>query len=152
MIESFRGPFGNFSNFVPCEVELWGRTYPSVEHAYQSAKNNGEEWKNFCQKTANPGAVKRASHNIQLISDWDKLKVQLMRNLLWQKFNKEPFRALLVSTDNEYIQEGNWWNDTFWGVNLTTGIGENILGKILMEIRTFLQQGETVLVTGSLSN
>ena len=41
MIESFSGQFANFSNFAPCEVELWERVYPSVEHAYQSAKKWG---------------------------------------------------------------------------------------------------------------
>jgi len=142
MIDSFRGPFCNFSNFVPCTVELWEKRYPSVEHAFQSAKNNGEEWKVFCQTTVSPGAVKRAARKVQLVPNWEELKVQVMRNLVWQKFNQEPFKALLLSTGNEYIQEGNWWGDTFWGVDFKSGKGQNVLGHILMEIRTFFQKGE----------
>jgi len=142
MIQAFTGPYSNFSNFAPCKIELWGLFYPSVEHAYQSAKSDGAEWKVFCQNTDNAGKVKRASHSVQLVANWEELKVQLMRYLVWQKFNQEPFKTLLLSTGNEYIQEGNWWNDTFWGVNLKTGMGKNVLGNILMEIRTFFQQGE----------
>ncbi len=33
----------------------------------------------------------------------------------------------------EELVEGNWWNDTFWGV--CNGEGQNNLGKILMKIR-----------------
>jgi ribA/ribD-fused uncharacterized protein len=139
MIESFSGPFANFSNFAPCEVELWKRVYPSVEHAYQSAKNNGEEWKKFCQSDVTAGKVKQATKHVVLIKEWEDIKVQLMRNLVWQKFNKEPFRTLLLSTNDSYIQEGNWWGDTFWGVNLKTGFGKNVLGYILMEIRAALK-------------
>ncbi len=141
MIESFTGPYANFSNFAPCEVELWGKTYPSVEHAYQSAKSHGEEWKALCQTEANAGKIKRASKHIVHIKEWRDINIQLMRNLVWQKFNKEPYKTLLISTGDMYIQEGNWWNDTFWGINLKTGYGKNVLGYILMEIRTALKGG-----------
>lgn len=141
MIEQFTGQFANFSNFAPCEVELWGRKYPSVEHAFQSAKNNGEEWKVFCQTTSSAGKVKKAARQVELINTWEDLKVQVMQWLVWCKFQKEPFKSLLLSTGEQYIQEGNWWNDTFWGVNLKTGMGKNVLGYILMETRAALKGG-----------
>lgn len=52
-----------------------------------------------------------------------------------QKFNKEPFKSKLIATGDLYIQEGNLWNDKFWGVCLKTNTGQNILGKLIMEIR-----------------
>ena len=58
-----------------------------------------------------------------------------MYGLIKQKFNKEPFRSKLIETGIQYIQEGNYWNDTFWGVNLKTGEGQNILGKMIMTLR-----------------
>ena len=42
-------------------------------------------------------------------------------------------------SDAELI-EGNTWHDTFWGVDLKTGEGENHLGKILMALRKDFQQ------------
>ncbi len=31
--------------------------------------------------------------------------------------------------------EGNWWGDIFWGVDVTSQIGQNMLGKLLMQVR-----------------
>jgi predicted NAD-dependent protein-ADP-ribosyltransferase YbiA (DUF1768 family) len=42
---------------------------------------------------------------------------------------------MLLSTGDELLIEGNTWGDTYWGVDLKTGIGENKLGKILMKVR-----------------
>ncbi len=41
--------------------------------------------------------------------------------------------------NNSLLQEGNRWGDTFWGVDLRTGKGENKLGKILMRVRKELK-------------
>jgi predicted NAD-dependent protein-ADP-ribosyltransferase YbiA (DUF1768 family) len=45
---------------------------------------------------------------------------------------------MLLATDDEELVEGNWWNDTFWGV--CRGDGENNLGKIIMKVRDELRQ------------
>src|SRR4051794_21773182 len=42
-IDSFEGQYRFLSNFFPAEVEFEGMTYPSVEHAYQSAKTTDRE-------------------------------------------------------------------------------------------------------------
>ena len=51
------------------------------------------------------------------------------------KFEDPELRALLKATGNQDLQEGNNWNDTYWGVSLRTGNGKNNLGLILMKIR-----------------
>ena len=38
------------------------------------------------------------------------------------------------------LVEGNYWKDTFWGVDEKLG-GKNHLGRILMEIREELKDG-----------
>ena len=50
-----------------------------------------------------------------------------------KRFQNAALNTLLQETQNKYLEETNHWNDTFWGV--CNGIGENMLGKILMEIR-----------------
>ena len=52
----------------------------------------------------------------------------------------EVLKALLLATGDAELQEGNTWNDTFWGVSSKTGKGKNTLGKILMKVRGELQQ------------
>ena len=43
-------------------------------------------------------------------------------------------------TGNLVLEEGNGWHDTFWGVDLKTGEGENHLGRILMQVREELRE------------
>jgi predicted NAD-dependent protein-ADP-ribosyltransferase YbiA (DUF1768 family) len=62
-----------------------------------------------------------------------------MRECLHQKFNQEPYRTLLLETGDDYIQEGNYWGDTFWGMDLNAMTGDNRLGKMIMEIREQLR-------------
>ena len=127
------------SNFVKVKIILDGIEYPSVEHAYMSAKNEDPVWKEFCSSGKHSSArVKKASRNVDLIPDWDKKKVEVMTECINQKFNQEPFRTLLKNTGEEYIQESNYWGDKFWGVCLKTGKGKNTLGKIIMKIRSKL--------------
>jgi predicted NAD-dependent protein-ADP-ribosyltransferase YbiA (DUF1768 family) len=60
-----------------------------------------------------------------------------MRDLLLLKFAPGTMRAaMLVSTDDRELIEGNTWGDTYWGV--CGGRGKNMLGKLLMEVRTLL--------------
>ena len=65
-----------------------------------------------------------------------------MRFLLEQKFNpnQNPDNyEKLIATEDKYLEETNWWGDTFWGKNLK-GEGDNNLGKLLMTIRDSYRQ------------
>jgi len=65
-----------------------------------------------------------------------------MIDFLWQKFSQPEYQEFLLSTKNKILMEGNTWNDTYWGVNLETGEGNNFLGRILMEIRDTLKNSK----------
>ena len=55
------------------------------------------------------------------------------------KFSKNPIlKAKLLATGDAELIEGNWWNDTYWGV--CKGVGKNKLGKILMRVRDELNK------------
>lgn len=62
-----------------------------------------------------------------------------MRALLEQKFRTPTYRKLLLDTNQRTISEGNYWNDDYWGVNLKTNRGLNLLGKMIMDIRSDLE-------------
>jgi len=144
MIKEFQGEYRWLSNFAPVEIILGGFEYSSVEHAFMSVKSDDLEWKKFCSDPENtPGKIKKESRKVKLVENWEKIKLQVMKECLVQKFNQEPYKTKLLKTKDQIIQEGNNWNDTFWGVCLKTGRGENNLGKLIMEIRKNLQN-ETI--------
>lgn len=59
-----------------------------------------------------------------------------------QKFRQEPYRTLLIETCDVFIQKGNYWGDTFGGVDLNTKTADNRLGEMIMEIRKQLPGNE----------
>lgn len=139
MIKEFQGEFRWLSNFTRCYIHLDGRDFSSVEHAYMSAKSDDPDWKHFCETENSAGLVKRRSRYITLVDNWDDIKVDIMRECINQKFDDPFLKAKLLATEDCHIQEGNMWNDKFWGVCLKTGKGQNILGKLIMEKREMLR-------------
>jgi ribA/ribD-fused uncharacterized protein len=136
IIKEFQGEFRWLSNFSPVNILYNGINYASVEHAYQSAKSDNPEWKLFCSDPANKaGKIKTKSRKIKPIDGWYYKKVSIMKELLTLKFDDPKYKKLLIDTGNCIIQEGNMWHDTFWGIDLKTGQGNNILGNLIMEIR-----------------
>lgn len=145
MIRKFDKEHKWLSNFAPCTIVLNGISYPSVEHAYMSAKSNDVRWYLKCtDESIKPGTIKKLSRGILLVSNWDAIKIEVMQECLNQKYRQEPYRTLLIETDDVFIQEGNYWGDTFWGVDLNTNTGDNRLGKLIMEIRENLKFEEEV--------
>lgn len=139
-IQLFRGDNNFLSNFAEVKVELNGITYPSVEHAYMSAKSNDQRWIDICKDPANnAGDIKKASYKLQLPEDWETRKKKVMWHLLKQKFNQEPFKGKLLATGDRYILEGNSWKDSFWGYDMVNNKGTNLLGNYIMTIRDRLK-------------
>lgn len=140
MIKEFRGRYRFLSNFFPCRIDWEGITYPSVEHAYQACKTLNQKERLRIASLSTPGQAKRIGKELTIRPDWETVKISIMESLVRQKFSRHPtLKQLLLATANQEIQEGNSWNDTFWGVSLSTGEGRNELGKILMRIRKELQ-------------
>lgn len=154
-IGEFTGEYMWLSNFwsVPIAMEHQENdnavifVYGSVECAYMSRKSDDLDWKQFC-KTNKAGVVKRVSRDIELRPDWHKIKLDVMRDCLEQKFNNADMRSKLIETYPRHITEGNWHGDSFWGVDLKKGNGENQLGKMLMEIRYKLVHPDAISTDG----
>lgn len=143
MIREFKGEYRWLSNFAPCKIMLDGEEYDSVENAYQASKTlNHNERLKF--KNITPGQAKRLGRKITIRDDWSKVKLSNMYSLLIQKYANPPYKNMLIETGYIRIEEGNLWNDTFWGVCLETGKGQNNLGKMIMEIRKNFYVFETL--------
>lgn len=134
-IEEFQGKYRFLSNFWGAPVEFEGLCYPSVEHAFQAAKTlDKEQRKGFLKIKANE--AKRLGRKVTLRSDWEEVKLSIMKELLIKKFQHEDLKQKLLMTRPHKLIEGNNWNDTFWGV--CRGEGQNNLGKLIMEVRDSL--------------
>lgn len=143
MIDSFTGDNRFLSNFYECYVSFEGLTYRSVEHAYVAAKTTDPILRLGIQGIDTAGKVKQFGRTIEIRHDWDNVKLAVMETLLREKFAQNYFKNLLLKTDLQELVEGNSWHDRFWGVcrcGTCNNKGENNLGKLLMKIRTELQE------------
>lgn len=73
--------------------------------------------------------------------DWDQVKVGIMREILRAKVTQHEYvrRKLLETGDRELIEDS--WRDDFWGWGPNRD-GQNMLGKLWMEIRAWLRSPE----------
>lgn len=132
-ISRFDGQYSCLSNFYPSPIQIEERLYATVEHAFQAMKTLDENDKDSICAAATPGIAKRMGRKVKLRSDWEDIKLEVMKNLLFSKFGDPVLLEKLKLTGNANLIEGNTWGDRFWGV--CDGVGENHLGKLLMQIR-----------------
>lgn len=136
-IVRFKGEYRWLSNFWLSPIMFEDLEYPTVENAYQAAKTKGDR-KLFSR--CSPRLAKEEGRKVNLREDWDNVKLLVMYELLEYKFLKNTFLAKkLIDTNDIELIEGNTWGDIFWGV--CNGKGENHLGRILMDIRKTLKEG-----------
>lgn len=143
MIREFKDNYSWLSNFYPCEIEHEGILFDSVEKAYQAAKTNDLKLREEISLLSSPGKAKRFFKNRRedVREDWTEVNLDVMRELLRKKFvENNYFRRKLLSTGSSEIQEGNFWGDKFFGVDLRTGEGQNLLGKMIMDIRKEIRE------------
>ena len=138
MIKEFQGQYRFLSNFWYANIVFDGLVYPSVEHAYVAAKTlDLNQRSKFTNPAIKPGGVKQMGRRLKLRNDWEQIKLEVMEELVRQKFSRSPLKEMLLMTGKQTLIEGNRWGDTFWGV--CNGKGQNHLGEILMKVRSKLQ-------------
>jgi ribA/ribD-fused uncharacterized protein len=169
VVREFRGDYLFLSNFWPWEgarelgpiapVTYNGFTFPSSEHAYQTAKFYGTHDEAlqdvFTRMTKysgkkNPAAQAKAwareatRSDYAFLREWEKRKDEVMYEVVVRKFQQNTdLRRRLLGTGDALLEEGNWWGDRYWGVSpARSGRGLNRLGVILMQVRLELSSME----------
>jgi len=137
-ISFFRGGYRFLSNFYPARVEFEGEFYPSTEHAFQAAKTDDVGLRRKVRQAKTAGEAKALGRKLPLRRDWERVKLDVMLDLLRKKFGRPPLTGLLLDTDDLRLVEGNTWGDRYWGV--ADGHGKNHLGRLLMQVRDELRQ------------
>lgn len=137
----FRGDYYFLSNMYQHPLIYNGVKYATAEAAFQSAKCPGHEQEFAALQDG--FSARKLGKKLPMQPNWDLIKVQIMGEILRIKFQKPEYSVTqplnlqdlyfrLLRTRG-FIQEDNYWHDTFWGV--CDGVGENQLGRLLMEIR-----------------
>lgn len=135
------------SNFSSFRVTWRGIDFDTSEHAYQ--------WSKFDQvgglaevvfirddirraRSAHDAFKIAETHKIYRRSNWESERVGIMREILKAKASQHEYvlRKLMATGDRELIE--NSWRDDFWGWGEDRD-GENMLGKLWMEIRDELR-------------
>lgn len=139
VIREFIDAYAFLSNFYHSPVKYRNLIYLNAEAAFQAQKESCEKDKEQYTRM-NPAQAKLVGRNCNLREDWEEIKEQTMYEIVKAKFTQNKNLAkLLLDTGDAYLEEGNWWHDTTWGV--CNGVGENKLGKILMRVREELDGG-----------
>ena len=139
MINRFEGKYDFLSNFHSSPIELFMLTFPTVEHAYQASKCTDPLEILSVLKCPTPGKAKRMGQKVKIKCQWEHIKLDVMLDLLRRKFRDPDLKKKLIETGDEELVEGNNWNDTYWGV--CDGVGQNHLGKLLMQVREEVKSG-----------
>jgi ribA/ribD-fused uncharacterized protein len=137
-------PYGAFSNLYKSPVKFDGLKYPTAEHAYQAGKAQKPEVRDWILAAPSPSLAAMAAHGLytwDIVPNWSEIKFDRMRRVLAAKFTQHPeLQSLLLSTGDKRLVEAGTTNNAvnrLWGE--VNGVGENMLGKMLMEVRSELR-------------
>ncbi len=138
-------PFGAFSNLYQRPIEFEGVVYPTSEHAYQAGKASKPAVRDWILSAPTPALAAMAAHGLyvwDVVPDWAKIKFDRMRGVLRAKFDQHPdLQELLLATGEARLVEAGTVSNAvnrLWGE--VDGKGENMLGVMLMELRTAYRQ------------
>lgn len=136
-------PYGPFSNLYRRPIVFEGIEYPTSEHAYQAGKPRKETVRDWLMAAPTPALLAMAAHGLYVWDvhpDWSKVKFSRMKGVLVAKFSQhQDLAQLLISTGEARLVESATVDNAvnrLWGE--VGGVGKNMLGKLLMEVRAEL--------------
>lgn len=129
------------SNFSSFRVHVFGESFDTSEAAYHWGKfPDRPDIRNAIMSAASAHeAFKIAErHKADRRPDWDDVKRDFMLEVLRSKVNQHEYvRRKLLATGDRILVENSWRDDVWgWGPNRD---GQNLLGKLWMEIRAELR-------------
>jgi ribA/ribD-fused uncharacterized protein len=142
-------PYGIFSNLYPRPVQFEEKLYPTAEHAYQAGKALKPKVRDWILSAPSPALAAMAAHGLytwDVTPNWAAIKFDRMRRVLRAKFEQHPdLREILLGTGQARLVEAGTVNNAvnrLWGE--VNGVGQNMLGVMLMELRTELSAATKV--------
>lgn len=117
---------------------VWGRVYPSVDHAYQASKATEEAERELVRTRPTPLAAWQTGQAIRKNRHWMSNREKMMLSLLKIKFSDPELQAKLIATGSAELvflhHRDSWWGKSTYS---NPAIGGNRLGLALTETRKF---------------
>lgn len=137
-------PYGAFSNLYRRDVVFEGEVFSTSEHAYQAGKARKPAVRRWLMEAPSPALLAMAAHGLyywDIAPGWSTSKFDRMRSVLRAKFTQHAdLRDLLLSTGKARLVESATVDNEvnrLWGE--VGGVGRNMLGVLLMELRDELR-------------
>lgn len=90
-----------------------------------------------------PVEAKHEGYKVKLRENLKEIKIHVMYEVILAKISQNEFlKQKLIATGREWLEEGNTWGDRTWGT--VNGVGQNLLGKVLMAVRSVLMLQEAI--------
>lgn len=145
---------GVLSNFEKCYIKYRGHLFATTEQAFMWEKAvffNDHESASKILKEENPAKAKKLGREVKNFDDskWSKVCYEIMYLINYEKyFQNTRLKNILLNTGDKILVEANP-RDTRWAIGLSAEDdrvldesqwqGENLLGKVLMELRKDLK-------------
>lgn len=140
IIQSFAGRWRSFDPFWPCEITVDGIRFPSAGHALHGAAicasdKKADFYRNEIASIPTQKQLRQYIRPLILRLDWPSIRRHVCLLIHLQKLARhEEFARALRASEHSEIKWVSNRADDFWGVYQSEG--ENILGQVLMEVRT----------------
>jgi ribA/ribD-fused uncharacterized protein len=145
---------GIFSNFYPITFMYKDKMFLTSEQAFMWEKSRtfkDSAIELLILNANTPQEAKKLGRKVGnfAVDTWDRIKEQIMYDVVYTKFSSSPtLSAQLISTGNKTLVEASPF-DKIWGVGLGENDikilneknwqGQNLLGKVLMNVRKNLK-------------
>lgn len=136
--------YGVFSNLLRRPISFEGEIFPTAEHAYQAGKARKKEVRDWLMAAPSPSLLAMAAHGLyywDIAPGWSTTKFARMKAVLVAKFTQhDDLKQTLLSTGKSRLVEAATVDSTvnrLWGE--VNGVGKNMLGVLLMEVREELR-------------
>ncbi len=147
------GHWGWLANFSKHQITVQNDRWQTVEHYFQAQKFAGTSFEQQIREAQSPGRAKSLAKvwHQHKRSDWEDVRISTMYEAVRFKFcQHQELLWLLIGTGSAIIVE-DAADDDFWGQD-RHGHGLNMMGKILMALRTELGIAHSIpLLRGTFS-
>lgn len=142
---------GYLSNFFKCDIIYDRKKFCCSEQIFMFVKANFFNDMDIARKIVesknmDPNFYKSLGRKVKNYDEdkWNKIRYEVMLDCLRAKFKVPELRQRLLNTENKELVEASPY-DKIWGIGLRADnpgsndksrwLGQNLLGKALMEIR-----------------
>lgn len=138
-------PWGWLGNMFASPIKYKGKEWKTSEALFQALRFEDEEIRELIRGEKSPMGAKmkaKGNKNKMLIEPMSEKDIENMKMVVRLKFDQNPVLKSKLKVSGEHvivenIGERNGARHLFWGMKKINGewVGNNMMGKILMELR-----------------